>query len=60
MISIVAKALGSIGLKLLASVLTEKVLAKLMFSLLEKFAKQTSNKIDDKVIEDVKEAYYGS
>lgn len=50
--------LGKIGLKLLTSFLTEKVLAKLMFALLKRFAKMTANKIDDELVADVEKAYY--
>lgn len=57
--ALIAKAAGKIGMSLLASFLTEKVLAKLMFNLLRKFAAQTSNKVDDQLIKDVEAAYYG-
>ena len=50
---------GKIGLKMLTAFLTEKVLAKLMFALLQKFAAQTSNKIDDQLVADVMKKYYG-
>lgn len=59
MISVISKTLGTMGMKLLASFLTEKVLAALMFQLLTKFAAKTDNKIDDKLVADVIKAYNG-
>ena len=60
MISTIIKAVGVVGYKLLASMLTEKVLASLMFKILEHLAKKTTNTVDDELVKQVKESYYGS
>lgn len=39
---------------------SEKMLASLFFAIAEKFSKMTDNEVDDKLIGDMKEAYYGS
>jgi len=52
----VIAALGKIGTAILFSLLTEKVMIKLILLALEKIAKSTKNKIDDDVVKVVKEA----
>ena len=52
----VATILGKIGASLLAALLTEKVIVKLTIVLLEKLVKSTENKLDDDLLEIVKEA----
>jgi hypothetical protein len=58
--TILVKVLGTIGMNLLTAFLAEKVLAKLMFGLMERFVKHTDNKMDDQLVADVKEAYYSN
>ena len=41
----------------MTAILAEKVLEKLIFSLLERAVKQTTNKVDDVLIADLKKAY---
>lgn len=57
MTAILLRTLGKIGLKLLTAFLAEKVLEKLIFSLLERAVDQTSNTVDDEIIADLKKAY---
>ena len=57
MTAILLRTLGKIGLKLLTAFLAEKVLEKLIFSLLERVASQTTNKVDDVLVADLKAAY---
>jgi hypothetical protein len=57
--AILVKVLGTIGMNLLTAFLAEKVLAKLMFGLMERFVKHTDNKMDDELVASVKESYYG-
>jgi hypothetical protein len=57
MTAILLRTLGKIGLKLLTAFLAEKVLEKLIFSLLERAASQTTNKVDDVLVADLKAAY---
>ena len=57
MTAILLRTLVKIGLKLLTAFLAEKVLEKLIFSLLERAVKQTTNKVDDVLIADLKKAY---
>ena len=57
MTAILLRSLGKIGLKLLTAFLAEKVLEKLIFSLLERAVEQTTNKGDDALIADLKNAY---
>lgn len=48
--------LGKIGISLLTSLLTESLIKNLLIHGLESVAKKTSNQLDDKLINDVKEA----
>lgn len=59
MVGVLVSVVGRIGMKILTAFLTEKVLARLMFGLMERFVKHTDNKIDDQLVADVKKAYYG-
>jgi hypothetical protein len=48
--------LANIGKKIVLSLLTEKVMKKLVVLLLENLAKKTDNKVDDEIVKVVKEA----
>lgn len=48
--------LKKLGMKLLAALLTEKFIKKLIVFLLEKLAERTDNKIDDDVVKMIKDA----
>ena len=48
---------GKIGMSLLTSLLTEKVLMGLIFKLLERLVERTDNDIDDQLLKDVQAAF---
>lgn len=57
LISLLRAAGGVFLSKLLGAAITEKVIAAVTFDALEWLAKQTSNGVDDKLVEQVKQAY---
>ncbi len=44
--------------RFLGAAVTDKILSQLFFALADWFAKSTANGIDDKLVADIKEAYY--
>jgi hypothetical protein len=58
--SILTKATISFFTNLILRSSSERMLATLFFAIAEKFSKMTDNEIDDKLVSDMKEAYYGS
>jgi hypothetical protein len=48
---------GKIGMSLLTSLLTEKVLMNLVFKLLERVVESTDNDVDDQLLKDVRVAF---
>lgn len=48
--------LAKIGKSIVLSLLTEKVIKRLVVMLLEHLAKKTDNKVDDEIVKIVKEA----
>lgn len=60
LISILTKATISFFTNLIIRSSSERMLATLFFAIAEKFSKVTDNDVDDKLIADMKQAYYGS
>lgn len=60
LLSILTKATISFFTNLILRSSSEKMLATLFFAIAEKFSKMTDNDVDDKLIADMKQAYYGS
>lgn len=60
LLSILTKATISFFTNLILRSSSERMLATLFFAIAEKFSKMTDNEIDDKLIADMKQAYYGS
>ncbi|MEE8599098.1 MAG: hypothetical protein V3S69_06265 [Dehalococcoidales bacterium] len=56
-ISLITGVIGKIGMSLLTSFLTEKVLMNLVFKLLERVVKSTKNDVDDQLLADVRKAF---
>ena len=46
--------------RMVVALLGEKILSKVIFSLLGELTKHTENKLDDEILADWKEQYYGS
>lgn len=59
-LSILSRAAIAFFTNLIIRSSSEKMLATLFFAIAEKFSTMTTNKVDDKVIADLKESYYGS
>jgi len=57
MIALITGVVGKIGMSLLTSFLTEKVLMNLVFKLLERVVKSTDNDVDDQLLKDVRAAF---
>lgn len=57
MITLFTGLIGKIGMSLMTSFLTEKVLMNLVFKLLERFVKHTTNTVDDQLLKDVRAAF---
>lgn len=60
MISVIAMTAKKIGMKLLMSMLSEKMLEWTFFAVAEKIVKSTKSPHDDEWLANVKESYYGS
>lgn len=60
MLGLLTGALGKIGMRMVTTLLTKKVLEKLMFNLMDWFVKRTDNKMDDEAVAFAKKAYYGA
>lgn len=60
LLSILTKATISFFTNLILRSSSERMLATLFFAIAEKFSKMTDNDVDDKLIADMKQAYYGS
>lgn len=56
MVGVIKTALLSVGKKVLLAMLTERVLKKVIISLLEEGAKRTDWKLDDEIVEEIKKA----
>lgn len=56
MLSLVKKALLTVGKKLILAALSEAVLKKLAIGLLNEIAKRTKTKLDDELLEEIKKA----
>jgi hypothetical protein len=56
-ISLITGIVGKIGMSLLTSFLTEKVLMNLVFKLLERVVAHTENDVDDQLLKDVRVAF---
>jgi hypothetical protein len=57
MIGLLTSVVGKIGMSLVTSFLTEKVLMNLVFKLLERVVKSTENDVDDQLLADVRVAF---
>lgn len=57
MIQVLIKALTALGMKLLATLATEKLLEWAFFKLADVLVKRTDTKHDDEFLEEVKKAY---
>jgi hypothetical protein len=60
LLSVLTKATISFFTNLILRSSSERMLATLFFAIAEKFSKMTDNDVDDKLIADMKQAYYGS
>jgi hypothetical protein len=56
-IGLLTGVVGKIGMSLVTSFLTEKVLMNLVFKLLERVVKSTENDVDDQLLADVRVAF---
>lgn len=58
-LTVLLSSLSSVFVKMMMSMLTEKMIAKLAFTGLDYIGKKTTNTIDDEIISELKESYYG-
>lgn len=56
---LLAKVFGKIGVKLFASLATEKFMEWLLFFVARRIVESTKNTKDDELIKEIEKAYYG-